>query len=119
MKNSPLFSGLTYAVGFMLIGTLITSLILLATDIPEDSWRGTTLMIHGLAMLIGGIVSGKRSGSKGWYQGILLGAMYIVVVWMIGFLAYDSGLSKDTLILAGLVLAAGAIGGIIGVNLKK
>ncbi|MBP1156552.1 MULTISPECIES: TIGR04086 family membrane protein [unclassified Paenibacillus] len=119
MKNSPLFSGLTYAGGFMLIGTLIASLILLATDIPEDSWAGTTLFIHGLAMLVGGIVSGKRSGSKGWYQGILLGSIYTAVVWIIGFLAYDSGLTKDMLILAGLALTAGAIGGIIGVNLKK
>lgn len=118
MKNSPLLSGLTYAVGFMLIGTLIASLILLVTDIPEDSWRGTTLMIHGLAMLIGGMVTGKRSGRKGWYQGILLGAMYIAVVWMIGFLAYDSGFTKDMLILAGLALGTGAFGGMIGVNLK-
>ncbi|ALS23205.1 MULTISPECIES: TIGR04086 family membrane protein [Paenibacillus] len=119
MKKSPLLSGLTYAVGVMLIGTLIASLILLATDIPEDSWRKTTWMIHSLAMLIGGMVSGKRSGSRGWYQGILLGALYVAVVWLVGFLAYDSGLTKDTLILAGLAVPSGAIGGMIGVNLKR
>ncbi|SCW45907.1 putative membrane protein, TIGR04086 family [Paenibacillus tianmuensis] len=119
MKNSPLFAGLVYAVAFMLAGTLLASLVLLGTNIPEKSWLGATLFIHGVALLIGGAVSGKRSGSKGWYHGGLLGAMYTVVVWMIGFLAYDASFSKEMLVLAVVGLLAGALGGMIGINLKK
>ncbi len=119
MKNSPLFAGLVYAVAFMLAGTFLASLVMLGTNIPEKSWLGATLFIHGIAMLAGGVVSGRRSGSKGWYHGGMLGAIYTVVVWIIGFLAYDAGFSKEMLGLAAVALLAGALGGMIGINLKK
>lgn len=119
MKRSPLLSGLTYSTVITLVGTLIASLLMLATDLSENSWLGTTLFIHGLSLLIGGFVTGKRCESKGWYHGGMLGLIYTVIVWMIGFLAYDSGLTQELLILAGIVLLTGALGGMIGVNVKK
>ncbi|CAG7655230.1 TIGR04086 family membrane protein [Paenibacillus allorhizosphaerae] len=119
MKSSPLFSGLMYAGLFMLVGTLLASLIMLGTNVPESSWLSSALFIHGVAMFIGGISSGKRGGSKGWYHGGLLGIVYAVIVWIIGFLAYDAGLTKELMYLTGVAFAAGALGGMIGVNMKK
>ncbi|MFH5182259.1 TIGR04086 family membrane protein [Paenibacillus sp. TAB 01] len=119
MKQSPLFSGLMFAMVFMLIGTLLTSLLMLATSLQESSLFAYTMSIHGIAMFIGGIVSGKRSESKGWYHGGVLGIVYTLIVWLIGFLAYDAGFSAQTLYLALLSFAAGALGGMIGVNVKK
>jgi putative membrane protein (TIGR04086 family) len=119
MKQSPLFSGLMYAMVFMLLGTLMTSLLMLATNLQESSLYSYTMSVHGVAMLIGGLVAGKRSGTKGWYHGGLLGLLYACIVWIIGFLAYDAGFSEQTLVLLGLSFAAGALGGILGVNLKK
>ncbi|UUZ84435.1 TIGR04086 family membrane protein [Paenibacillus sp. P26] len=119
MKQSPLLSGLTAAGLFMLVGTLTASLLLLGTKWPESAWFGTTLMIHGISMFLGGLMSGKRSASKGWYHGGMLGIVYTLLVWLIGFLAFDHGFSKGMLQLGGLALIAGALGGMIGVNLKK
>ncbi|MDF2961692.1 MAG: hypothetical protein K0S39_3427 [Paenibacillus sp.] len=119
MKQSPLFSGLMYAMIFMLIGTLMTSLLMLATSMQESSLFSYTMSIHGVAMFVGGLVSGKRSGSKGWYHGGMLGLVYTVIVWIIGFLAYDAGLTGQTLYLLGLSFLSGSLGGMIGVNLKK
>ncbi|WP_426448628.1 TIGR04086 family membrane protein [Paenibacillus sp. S-38] len=119
MKGSPLLSGLMYAVLFMLAGTLAASLVLLGTEVAEGSWLGVTLAIHALSLFIGGIVSGKRSGSRGWYQGGLLGLLYMAVIWMVGFLAYDAGFTQEMLVLGGVAPLAGALGGMIGVNLKR
>ncbi|TVY11935.1 TIGR04086 family membrane protein [Paenibacillus cremeus] len=118
MKGSPLFVGLMYAGLFMLLGTLTASLILLGTNLPESSWLSSTLFIHGVAMFAGGLTTGKRSGSKGWYHGGLLGLVYTIIVWIIGFLAYDGGLSKELMYLGVVAFLAGAFGGMIGVNLK-
>lgn len=119
MNASPLLSGLLYSILYMLVGTLLASLLMLGTSIPESSWVTLTFCIHGMAMLAGGFISGKRSGQKGWYYGGTLGLLYSVTVWIVGFLAYDAGFSLQTLYLLLLALGVGAIGGIVGVNMKK
>ncbi|NHN30067.1 TIGR04086 family membrane protein [Paenibacillus agricola] len=119
MKQSPLFSGLMVAMVFMLLGTLLTSLLMLATNLQENSLYSYTMSIHGIAMLIGGITAGKRSGSKGWYHGGLLGMVYACIVWTIGFLAYDIGLTTQVLYLVVLTTISGALGGMLGIHLKK
>ncbi|MEK8131518.1 TIGR04086 family membrane protein [Paenibacillus filicis] len=119
MNRSPLLSGLTYSAGVALIGTLLASLLMLGTGLSENSWLAVTLFIHGLALLVGGIITGKRCESRGWYHGGLLGLAYTLVVWLIGFLAYDSSFTRELMMIAGLALAAGAFGGMIGVNVKK
>ncbi|WP_028547708.1 TIGR04086 family membrane protein [Paenibacillus sp. UNC451MF] len=118
MKQSPLLSGLIYSMIFMLLGTLMISLLMLATNLQEASLFGYTMSIHGVSMFIGGIVSGKRGGTRGWYHGGLLGIFYCLIVAIIGFLAYDTGLSEQTMYLLGLTFGSGALGGMLGVNLK-
>jgi len=119
MKQSPLLSGLVYSMIFMLIGTFMISLLMMATNIQETSLFGYTMSVHGVAMFIGGIVSGRRSGTRGWYNGGMLGVFYCVIVSMIGFLAYDAGLTMETLYLLGLTFGCGALGGMLGINMKK
>ncbi|MCU6791535.1 MULTISPECIES: TIGR04086 family membrane protein [Paenibacillus] len=119
MKSSPLLSGLMVAMIFMLLGTLMTSLLMLATNLQESSLYSYTMSIHGIAMLIGGMTAGKRSGTKGWYHGGMLGLVYTCIIWLIGFLTYDAGFSQQTLYLTALTLVSGALGGILGINFKK
>lgn len=119
MNRSPLLSGLMYSFVWMLIGTLLSSLILYFSRLPESSWLFPTFIVHGAAIGAGGFISGKRSGSRGWYHGAMLGLMYFLIVWIIGFLAYDTGVSAKMLYLAVLSLSLGALGGIIGINVRK
>lgn len=119
MRRSPLLSGLVYSMIFMIFGTLMISLIMLATNVQETSLFGYTMSIHGVSMFIGGIVSGKRSGTRGWYHGGMLGIFYCLIVAIVGFLAYDTGITEQTLYLLGLTFGTGALGGMLGVNLKK
>ena len=74
---------------------------------------------YGVSILAGGVASGRRSDSRGWYHGGMLGLVYSVIILIIAFLAYDQGFSMQTLYVTLLTFASGALGGIIGVNTKR
>ncbi|GAB6929386.1 hypothetical protein JCM10914A_33690 [Paenibacillus sp. JCM 10914] len=117
--TNPILSGLFYSFFWMFIGAFALSLLLWSSGLAEDDLSFYTFLVHAIASLFGGIVSGKRAGSKGWYYGCLTGLLYGVTLLVIGFLALDSSLSLSDLTLLAVVFAAGAIGGMFGVNLKK
>lgn len=117
--TSPLFSGLVYSFTMMTIGTVVTSLFLLLTSAQESSLPTLTTIIHAVSLFIGGWVSGKRAGSRGWYHGGMVGMFYFILIFLVGFLAFDAGLNLQSLKLLSILFAAGALGGILGVNTQK
>ncbi|MGO4498070.1 TIGR04086 family membrane protein [Paenibacillus sp. 2RAB27] len=117
--TSPLFSGLVYSFSMMTIGTIVTSLFLLLTSTQESSLHTLTTIIHAVSLFIGGWVSGKRAGNRGWYHGGMVGIFYFILIFLVGFLAFDAGLNLQSLQLLGILFASGALGGILGVNTQK
>lgn len=115
----PLISGLIYAFIVMLAGTLITSFYLLFSSTGENSLPTFSYLTHIVSLLIGGWIAGKKSRTKGWYYGGLLGCIYSLILFMVAFLAYDAGLNMRSMALLGTCLATAAIGGIFGVNSSK
>ncbi|GIO34894.1 MULTISPECIES: TIGR04086 family membrane protein [Paenibacillus] len=116
---NPILSGLYYSFFWMMLGALILSLLLWSSGMNEQSLSRYVYVVHAAASLFGGLVAGKRSGKKGWYHGGLTGILYGALVIMIGFLALDSHLRTGDLLLLAAVFASSAIGGMLGVNLKK
>ena len=57
--------------------------------------------------------------ARGWYQGGLTGALYGILIMMIGFLALDSSFDLTMMIGLASVFLIGAIGGIMGVNTRN
>ncbi|WP_044479666.1 TIGR04086 family membrane protein [Paenibacillus antibioticophila] len=115
----PTLSGLWYAFFWMMIGALILSLLLHASLMEEEQLSLYTYIVHGIALLFGGLVSGKRSGKKGLYQGAITGLFYSILLLLISFLALDHsiGLANLVLILPAILIASA--GGVFGVNLRK
>lgn len=64
-------------------------------------------------------MSGKRAETRGWYHGGLVGIVYFILIFLVGFLAFDAGLNLQSLQLLGILFASGALGGVLGVNTKK
>jgi len=114
--SSPLLSGLLTAVIVMLAGVLVVSLILAGTGMTEQSLPLFVYFIHGAALLAGGYAVGRRKGVKGWYHGGMLGVIYWLLVVLIGFLSMNAGIGQTSLMTAVVCFAAGAVGGIVGVN---
>jgi len=115
---SPVLSGLVYAFIVMLIGTVLTSFLLLLSAAEESSLSTFSFVTHIVSLLAGGWVAGRKSGTKGWYYGGVLGGLYALIIFMVAFLAFDAGLTMRSVVLLLMCLAAAAIGGIFGVNAK-
>jgi putative membrane protein (TIGR04086 family) len=103
----------------MFIGALVLSFFLWMSDLREQELSTYTYVVHGLSLLIGGFIAGKRSGEKGWYYGGLTGIVYGLLVLLIGFLALDASFNwKDSLQLL-IAFLLSALGGIFGVNTQR
>lgn len=117
--NSPLLSGLNAAFIWMFIGAFVLSLFLWLTGMREQDLSFYTYVVHAVSLLIGGVISGKRSNERGWYHGGITGAVYGLLILVIGFLALDSSLQLKDVLQWGAAFILGAIGGIFGVNIEK
>ncbi|WP_010270738.1 TIGR04086 family membrane protein [Paenibacillus senegalensis] len=117
--QSPILAGLFYAFIVMSIAAVITSLILLLTSQNEDALSAYAYLIHSLSLLLGGWIAGKKAEEKGWYYGGLFGLIYSVIVFVIGFLGFDKGLDWNMLAFVVAAFFLGALGGVVGVNMKK
>ena len=116
--GSPILTGLAYAFGALLVITVILSLFLVFTQMKEETVSSYVYVVHGIAVLIGGYVTGKRAGHRGWYFGAIHGVLYCLAVIITAFLGFDSFEEKHSLILFLLAVSVGALGGILGVNRK-
>ncbi|MFC4776493.1 TIGR04086 family membrane protein [Paenibacillus sp. GCM10023252] len=116
---SPLLAGVVFAAIWLAAGALLLSLMLQYSGMKESSLPTYAMAVHGLSALAGGFVSGKRSGYKGWYYGGMLGGLYGLLILLISFLAVNAGLSTKSIMMLIVAVAAGAVGGMIGVNAKK
>lgn len=117
--GSPMLTGLIYAFVSMALAALLASVILSAGNQGEEVLPVYAYIIHSVSTFIGSFASGRKSGSKGWYHGGLLGLFYSVIVLIIGFLSFDKGLDWSILLFAAGAFVIGALGGIFGVNTKK
>lgn len=117
--SNPTLSGLFYSFFWMMVGALLLSSLLWSSGMKEQSLSHYIYVVHAVAAAFGGLVSGKRSGRRGWYHGGLTGILYGLMIIIIGFLALDSSLRLGDLLLIAAVVASGAIGGMFGVNLKN
>jgi len=115
----PMLAGITYALIWLAVGALLLSLLLHFTSFKESNLEMMAFVVHSFASFVGGFSAGKRANSKGWYYGASLGIVYGLLIIIVSFLATDVSLSLHSAILLFTVLAAGAIGGMIGVNLRK
>ncbi|MEJ8545699.1 TIGR04086 family membrane protein [Brevibacillus borstelensis] len=114
--STSVFAGLLYTLGLVLLGALMAALLLSFTSIRESSLPYFTYVINVIGLLVGGYVTGRRCGGKGWYYGGLTGLFYFLLVSLIGFLGFDAPMQWVTfLYLIGAFLLA-SIGGIMGVN---
>ncbi|MFX3646996.1 MAG: TIGR04086 family membrane protein [Paenibacillus sp.] len=117
--SNPILSGLCQAFVWMFIGALILSFFLWMSGMREQDLSMYTYVVHGLSLLVGGFVAGKRSGEKGWYYGGITGIVYGLLVLLIGFLALDASFNwKDGLQLLSAFFIS-ALGGMFGVNTHR
>lgn len=98
---------------------LIISAVYLAADIKEEVCRGLITASAVFSVFLSSLSGGRRIRKQGIFQGAANGILYTLVLYLTGFLAFGfPGLGKGVLATAALCALVGALGGIIGVNIR-
>lgn len=74
------------------------------------------IIIPVISMFIGGFIIGKKTGKKGWLEGLKLSLIFIVILTLFNYLGLKSNLSLKTIIYYLMLIISTMFGSIIGVN---
>lgn len=96
----------------------VTALLVYLTPLGEGYLSLVLYYAGFLVLLLGGIVSGRASRRLGWLHGGMAGlAAAAAALFLLGVFFPGGLLTGEVVRQAGLAFLAGAVGGMIGVNL--
>ena len=76
------------------------------------------IIISAISIFIGSLVSAMHIKQKGILNGSLVGAIYIIIIYLFSSIAITGfNMNIKSLIMLAASIIAGTIGGIVGVNL--
>ncbi|SFJ41020.1 TIGR04086 family membrane protein [Thermoflavimicrobium dichotomicum] len=117
--SSPWIAG-QLAIWFMVfLLSLISALLVTYSSLKTSSLTQMAYAMNGIALFAGGYTAGKKAGRKGWYFGGLQGCIYSLLLILIAFLGFDISVQSHAILFIGTAFLISAVGGILGVNLKK
>ena len=100
---------------FMLFALLLTNI-----DFPERLITPVVVITTVISVLFAGSTSTRGLRSKGWLNGGIVGLIYMLVLYFISSLIFNNfAIDKYVITMAVIGILTGAIGGIIGINMKK
>ena len=99
---------------------LIYSIILVNTEISENTINYVVIGIASISILIGSILSVSKIAKKGIFNGAIVGGIYVIVIYLLSSTINSNfNINLSAIILMAASIIAGMIGGIIGVNMKR
>lgn len=98
---------------------MLFALILSNTDFPQKLVSPAVIITTIISVLTAGSVSTKGVRNKGWLNGGIVGFIYMLVLYMISSLVFkDFAINKYVITMSLIGILTGAIGGIVGINIK-
>lgn len=121
MKRATYFlKALGYSYLITIVLVLIYNLVLTYTSASVSTMPLMTSIIVTLGIACAGFYIGYKNGSDGFLYGILAGALYVLFMIIMYFLANENFKFEMNMLYKMLLnTLTGGIGGIIGVNMKK
>lgn len=107
------------AVIVTLLFFIIFSIVMKVGNLDENVIPPTSQAIRIISIALGGALAARASHSKGWLKGAMTGVMYIIWAFLISAL-FGHRVSLNKIVISDIAMSfiVGAIGGIIGINLK-
>jgi len=72
-----------------------------------------------ISMIIGGLYVGKNSTQRGYIEGIKIGIITIIFLFIFNYLAYDNTVTISTLFFYIVIILSSVLGSILGINKKS
>lgn len=116
---TSMLSGIVISFLITIIMIFILSLLLCKTDLNENIINPYIIFTSSFSILLGAFFSTHKIEKNGILLGGILGFIYIFTIYIISSIANSNFiLNLDSVILIICSIIFGAIGGIIGVNMK-
>lgn len=107
-----------YIVTFIVL--IIFAFILTFTDFPEKLIHTAVTIATIISILMASSSTGRNSRNMGWLNGGIAGLVYMVILYALGSALYVGFMiDGNVLSMAAIGVCTGAVGGVIGINLKK
>ncbi len=115
-----IIKGSLFAIITSAILLLFFAVLLCYTSLSENTMLPVVLVVTGISILIGSMVSTRKIRKNGILNGGMVGFIYIIILYLISslFLAGFS-LTFNSFIMVIVGVVTGMIGGIIGVNTNR
>ncbi len=113
-----IWKGVGVAFGISLLVTVVLAALLQGVGFSTKVLYTVNQTVKVFAVVLGALLFVK--GERGWLQGVVIGLLFTGVSYL-AFSAIGGDFSTSWLIVAELALAAfaGAVGGIVAVNVKR
>jgi len=122
-KKNPLnliIKGYILALIISIISLFIYSLILVNTNIQENTIKPVVITITAISILIGSSISSLKIKKNGIINGLCVGGIYLLSLYILSSIAITGfSFNISSIITIGVGILVGGIGGIIGVNMGK
>lgn len=121
-SNNPIISiikGIIISFITTLISLTIFSILLVYSNLQEDTIKPVVITVTGISILIGSSFGTKKIQKNGLGIGAIIGTIYMLGIYIISSsVSSDFTLNLVSVIMIGVGIFGGILGGIIGVNSK-
>ena len=109
---------IAFAISIILL--LSFALLITYTDFGDKNLNLVILSINIISVIIAGSDAAKILKKNGWLWGMLMGFIYAFILNIIGLIIFKKIIFTSRNMTNFLIcISSGAVGGIIGINLKK
>ena len=99
---------------------MLFALILANTDYPQKLITPAVVITTIISVLTAGSISTRGLKNKGWLNGSIVGFLYMLILYLLSSLIYRNfAIDNYVVTMTVIGILTGAIGGIIGINIKK
>ncbi|SHE54126.1 TIGR04086 family membrane protein [Clostridium fallax] len=104
-------------LNFILLGVLFLTMIF--KDISSDGLNIIWTIIISLSIVYGSIVATIKNGENGWLIGLILGALYFGIIFIIAKIFFNSTLDMNLFSTTKffIFMVIGMLSGMLGINI--
>lgn len=114
---TSIIKGVIIAFLFTIFALIIFSILLVYTNISEQTIAPVIITVTGISILMGSSIATRKLKNNGLLNGATIGFIYMMILYLISSTANsDFSITFLTIIILLAGIIGGIIGGVIGVN---
>lgn len=115
----PVLTGTVVGALVITVVLMVLSLLLSLKNIPQMLVMPMVLVALGAGAFVGGHLTARLTHEKGLVMGLCCGALLFFLLWLFGLRINENNIGVIALIKLTVALVFSALGGVMGVNVKK